>query len=337
MYGFIDDYIPLNMVEILMRVTQEEIFHITIGEIPDINKKYISPIRDDRIGECFFNYYNGKLYFIDFANSKTHMDCFGIIQDKYNISLTKTLIFVNNHFKLGLNGIGTPVDIKFKPQDIVKEVKPYIDIIYKIKPYNKADIAYWNNYGINKENLIEDGILSVLWYKFYSNRVKREIIIRPKSLSFIYTEFFPKVKIYSPFEKKTNGKWIANVTQNDIGNIKNLPILAKKLIITKSYKDNRVLRNHGVLSIWFQNEGMLPDDKYLYNLGKRFDKIIVLFDNDKAGIIAAKKITQEINSRLPNTARYVSVPIKAGVKDPSDLYKHNRFELINFINKSNLL
>jgi 5S rRNA maturation endonuclease (ribonuclease M5) len=211
------------------------------------------------------------------------------------------------------------------------------DIIYKIKPYTKADIEYWNKYGITKEELMIDGILSILWYKFYSNRMKREVIIRPKGLSFIYTEFFPKVKIYSPYEKKTNGKWIANVTQNNIGNIKNLPIHAKKLIITKSYKDCRVLQNHGVLSIWFQNEGMLPDDKYLYNLGKRFDEIIVLFDNDRAGIIASKKITQEINSRLPNKARYVIISSFKGVTDPSDLYKYNRFELINFINKSNLL
>src|SRR4029077_4179226 len=84
--------------------------------------------------------------------------------------------------------------------------------------------------------------------------------------------------------------------ENDVGNYNNLPPEGELLIITKSYKDHRVLRNVGYNNvIWFQNEGCIPDRWILNNLVRRFKRIIVLFDSDYSGTMAAIKLCNILN------------------------------------------
>lgn len=335
-----DDYVNLTIEGVLLRISQEEIFSVIAGELPDVSKLYISFVRDDRIGDCYFNYYNNKLYFTDFGHSNPHMDCFSVYQEKYNLSLIQVLKFLNNHFKLGLGG-GEPVQIKYKPVSKEKNTRKHTDILYRTRTFNRiVDGKFWSPYGISRDNLFEDSVLPILWYKFYSNRKKEDIIIRPLDIypTYAYSEFSPRVKIYSPYKDKNSGKWVTNTNKNDIGNLNNLPVNGDKLVITKSYKDCRVLRNLGIVSIWFQNEGVIPDIGYVVNLCNRFAKIIVIFDNDKAGIDAGKRVVNTINSHFPMKATSVLIPLLAGVTDSSDFYKsQGKFKLIKFLSTKNLI
>ena len=85
----------------------------------------------------------------------------------------------------------------------------------------------------------------------------KTVIIRPKTISYGYYEFVPRVKIYTPSAPKHRGKWITNTNINDIGGLEQLPISGDKLVITKSYKDRRCLTNYGINTIWLQNEGII--------------------------------------------------------------------------------
>jgi hypothetical protein len=99
-----------------------------------------------------------------------------------------------------------------------------------------------------------------------------------------------------------------------------------------------VLRNFGINTVWFQNEGITPDISFIVSLCKRFTKMVILYDNDRAGIKAAANVTAFINSNFPLTTSPLSVPLSANVTDTSDFYKFKgKFELISFLTQHNLL
>lgn len=346
MYGF-SEYIPLDMVEILKRVSQYEIVEQLIpGTKPIVlDERITSPLRPDNTPKCYFTWYDNKLKFVDFAKYNRSMDCFDMIQRLYGVSLYGALVMINNHFKLGL-GTNSPVQkiapVIYTESDLklLRKDKSFFEIDFKPRPFDdKSDKKYWSRFQISKNNLDEDGVYAVIWYKFFSHKINKSIVIRPIDICYAYTEFTGKLKIYRPLSNNPKGKWLTNCGENDIGNIGNISERGEKLIITKSYKDCRVLRNQGIKDvIWFQNEGMIPKEEIMLDLIQRFERIIILFDNDEAGLLASSKVVEYINNLITGKAKSVFIPQFTGIKDPADLIdKKGREELMKFINTEQLL
>ena len=87
------------------------------------------------------------------------------------------------------------------------------------------------------------------------------------------------------------------------------------LTITKSLKDVMELYQLGYSSIAPSSESARIEDDFMRLLHKRFEKVIIFFDNDEAGITGAGKITYHhgINS--------IMIPIEYKTKDLSDTIK----------------
>ena len=340
MYGIQDEYIPLDKIEILKRVSQEEIFKMIFGEYPVIGKSYLSPLRNDNTAGCYFGYYGGKLYFIDFTTTPSHYDCFNMVQKYYNLTFRETLEYVNSYFSLGLEygGIVKPI-IYNKPLQSNGGNKSGVDIMFKARNFNENDRNYWlKKYDITDKQLTDDDVYPIIWYKIFDS-TDNVRVVRPKNATYAYTGFeYNRVKLYSPYSPKKKGKWISNCIADDVGQLDMLPLYGNKLIVSKAYKDSRILRNYGVNSVWFQNEGTIPNVSILVNLCKRFDEIIILFDNDKAGIDASERIMTVINSHCPKKSRRVFIPEKSDCKDPSDFYeKYGRIELLSILVKNKII
>lgn len=342
MYGYIGDFIPLNEEEILKRISQEEIIEMVLGYKPILYQWIKSPIRRDNKPGARFENWRGKLFFIDFADNPTHRVAIRFVADYYNITWFETLKIINKHFELGL-GDHNEDDI-LEPKPIVYnqieqahykgQDKERVVITYRPRPLDLRDKGYWNPYQITKAQLMEDDVYAVVWYKFYSFNKKQWIVLRPRDICYAYTEWHERIKIYRPFFEKQ--RFTTNCSENDIGNLKNLPISGRDLIITKSYKDCRVLRNQGLITIWLQNEGCVPDQAILIDLCERFDNIWIWFDNDDPGIQAAFKITNIINKLYPDKALPIYLPqslLAFHIKDPSDLTKKSENDLKQFINE----
>ena len=107
-----------------------------------------------------------------------------------------------------------------------------------------------------------------------------------------------------------------------------------QLMITKSYKDYRVLRNLGVNVTWFQNEGSVPNN--LKKIINGYKDVIIFFDNDYTGLEASEKLVNIIG----NKAREIYLPIpllEEGIKDASDMYlKKGVDELKLFLTKNKI-
>lgn len=337
MYGYIKQYIPLSREEILKRITEEEIFSYIFNENIDLHKKYVAPYRQDNNAGCFFSFYNDKLQFVDFGDKETHKNCFDLFRRTYNLSYRETLERINSIFKLGLGGNSDEIkEVKYTPKienTISPNVKKETKILCYLRDYNLEDLKFWGSYGISKEQLISDKVYPVIAFK--SEKNGEPYIINNLKQSYVFSDFEGnRLKIYSPY---SNYKWVTNCNQNDIGEINKLPKKGNRLIITKSYKDCRVLRNMGLNSIWLQNERVVPRDDTLKDLCKRFKDIYVFFDNDSTGLSHTKVMMDKLKEVCykKNKIKNILIPpilLKDNIKDISDFRKiKGRDETIKFL------
>lgn len=344
MYGY-SEIITLSPEEILQEISQEDIFGIFIKEkiIADKDKAtYVAPYRDDKNPACYFEEYEGKLCFIDFADTLQSKDCFGLVSKCTGLNFKDSLQYIVKHFSLGKgNRPKRNVVIKKENEVVeVKKIKKNRTITYAPREFNGKDKKFWTQYKISRKELIEDKVIPITLYKSI-NRKGEPFIIQSFDLMYAYTDFEDgKAKIYRPYGNKDE-KWFTNCTQNDIGGVNHLPSHGDLLVISKSYKDYRVLRNQGLNSVWFQNEGMIPSPTLLVQLCKRFSKIIVWFDNDNAGIKASRIVSSHINSLYPGKSRPIYLDttlLEEKIKDPSDLIaKKGEEELIKFLKDKKIL
>lgn len=326
---------------ILKYVSEEEIFGLVFGFIPEEGEYVTSPFRLDKRPGCWFEYApNGKLIFKDFGNSTTwrgirlsHLDCFGAVQYYYQLpNFYKTLEFIKNVMI-------DNAEVVLKPRRVhsVIERRPMkgVKIHIEPRPFQEVDRQFWEPYGITSSNLIEDDVYAIGRYQLLNTKkgnIRKEVI----TPCYSYSGFEEgRKKLYFPYRKKK--RFITNCTPNDIGEIESLPLFGDQLILSKSYKDCRVLRNQGITSVWLQNEGSVPGEEIITTLSERFTNIIVFFDNDYAGITASIKIRDIINSFYPQKARNLYLPeilLNKNITDPADMYstlgKKNLLQFLKF-------
>ena len=314
----------LDKDKILEIVSEEDIFEMIFGFKPKEFDYVTSPFRQDNKPGCWFEYsISGKLKFIDWASDyyvngvkMVSMDCFDAVKLYYQLTnFYDTLHFIYNHLIQGKEI--TADKLVKKEKSVKKREKNKSSILIETREFDFRDANFWKKYGISSQQLLEDKVFALKKYKII-NTTKANRAIRCLGVSYAYTDFEDgKKKIYSPFASK-HGKFITNCGKDDIGGLKALSEKGEKLIITKSYKDYRVLRNQGYDSIWFQNEGMFPTSFTLLPILARFEETIVFFDNDRAGIDASEKLIEYISS-INNSTRVRSICTpNPKIKDPSD-------------------
>lgn len=304
---------------IFSKVREEDIYNIVFNTKIEYDvHTYKNPIREDKEGRCFFTYNNGVLWFIDYGNVDiTHYTAITFIKEYYNLSHLEAMKYIAGYFNITEQSITVNENhIKYSTEHNIKE---RVNITYIKNKFENKDYAFWNKYFISKENLEEDNILKIIQMKIINN-TKTSTINFFKPVFVIYQSLDKeRIKIYQPNVK--NFRFTTNCNKNDIGNIENYNSNNQNLIITKSYKDCRVLRNLNIPNtniIWFQNEGSKPDDENVINKIKSHKNIILLFDNDNAGIKASKKIKNYLFENYNIVVKLRYIPLKYG-KDISDL------------------
>ena len=321
----------ISKKSILDLITQEQIFQLVFKHEIEEFDYVVSPLRQDKTPGCWFSYHtNGILYFIDFGHTRTHSDCFNIVQDYFqfpNFYLTleyiyKTLIQGNDSIE--------PLIVK---EESFKLVKEKVKLLIEARPFNPADGKFWSQYEIEKKHLMEDRVFPVQKL-FALNTKSGSHIIDCKDIAYSYNDFpESRKKIYFPM-REGKRRFLTNCTKNDVGGINSLVHYGKELIITKSYKDLRVLKNNGKNVVWFQNEGMIPNNTILELLITSFRTIIVWFDNDQTGISASEKVKNHINALAPSKAKNLWLPersLELGIKDPSDCIAKDKNLFHNFL------
>jgi len=335
----------ISKEQILEYVSQEDIFQLVFGYKPIEYLHVTSPFRKDINPGCWFevDVLTEKLRFVDFANKEvknrikmSNIDCFDAVTIFFKMpSFYHTLNFIKKE-------LITNKKIKnkiFHREPAKKKVKKHTTITVNTRAFNYPDKVFWSKrYKITQKQLLSDKTFGVSKFKIDNPRKNINVII-PRTITYVYTGFQKdRKKIYSPYN--TSNKFITNCNQEDVGGINTLSFLKNFLIITKSYKDYRVLKNLGLDVIWFQNEGAFPINKEFWKTINKYSEIIVFFDNDRAGEEASEKLLDYLKKGFFGITRRISFSkelLKQRIKDPSDsVHRKNIQYLINFLTNNNI-
>lgn len=317
---------------ILQYVSEEQLFEHVLGFIPKEYDYICSPLRVDNNPGAYFQrgLHSNKLLFVDYADSFCNTyDCFAFIQRYYNLSgFFETLQFIQHHIIEKNNLEKTHINLSSK----VENQRKSAELIIETRPFNRTDGIYWDKFGISKGNLMDDKVFPVQKI-FLKNGRKGNKTIPVYTKCYAFTDFPEnRKKLYFPY-KKGRYRFLSTCTRNDV-NTENMDRTTKQLVISKSYKDYRVLKNLGVNNIWFQNEGAFPEN--LQEIVEGFKDVVIFFDNDEAGINAANKLNLLINNS--RVVHFDTALLAKGIKDPADMYASKGVEALkSFLLQNNII
>jgi len=303
---------------ILEHTTEYDIYSYYIGNKFDIGRIMTSPLHIDN--HPSFGIYKssryGNLMFKDHSTGVSG-DCIMFVSKLFKISRREALIKIlsdisNKDLTYSTEGITI--------QEDYKTVSTVISV--KKKPFCKIDDDYWNQFSLFRDDLRHFSVFPICEY--WINGIVQSWSYKQTNPGYCY-EIYNKYKIYKPLANKSE-KWISNCGSYDIQGYEQLSMNGDLLIITKALKDVMVLYKLGYQAIAPQGENHNIPEKIMSVLKDRFTKIVVFYDNDKAGINGANKIANKFELQT------ISIP-QEYPKDISDYTKEygldNSKELLN--------
>lgn len=284
-------------------LSEEAVFTLVFGYVPDFEGRVCSPLRYDRKPGCYFRRYRGKLYFCDFASSDRPMDCYEMLRIKRGLQSYRDA-FREAHREC--EGVQLP-------RARLRDSESGSQIRFNRRRWLPQDQSYWEPFGITREQLRHAGVQPVAEYEL---RTGEQIIQRRmQELCYVYTGFEGmRVKLYFP-ERKGRYRFLSTCKADDVGYVPGNGTM-ERVIISKSYKDAQVLANLGWHTLWLQNEGMMPRMETFHRLLKDTGEVVIFMDNDAAGRKAADKLRQRLAEWNPMV---VELPATMG-KDPAEAW-----------------
>lgn len=323
MFSFENASLPVTLEEIQAKITDYQIFKYYCENFEEVNKPFRSALYSDKNPGCRI-YVNGssQLMYKDFGTGD-HFSCVNYVMAKYRCNFQEALNIIANDFNIKKVDPKVPVEI-ILANDVgfERSFKPKSKTVINIEPqpFNATDYEYWSQYGIQLTTLIKYNVFSCKTVFIYKTDgvIRLEYSKSNPIYAYRFTDESGEIsyKIYKPYADKTK-KWLFNGGSNNIEGYDQLPERDKVLIITKSLKDCICYNEIGYSAISLQGEHNQLKDNLLDKLYKRFDYIIMNYDNDEDGKKATLKIADKHN--IP----YFYIH---GAKDLSDLIKISGLE-----------
>lgn len=310
--------------EILSKVSEKDIMeHYYHCSITDRKAIYKNIIRNDKEGTCYFNWFRGHYYLVDRGRGiDFNFNCFTLVRHLYNCTFAESLFYINKDMNLNLSSDvvsvpGRKVVKETKVDDSKLNSRRKLNYEIKARKWNDDDVIYWNRFNITTETLIKFNVLPVSSFKSdcdnFSFNFKTMYTYTKEDPCYCYAfkrKKKIKVKIYRPFN--TTYKWQGNTSSSDIFGYDQLPEYTNVIYICSSLKDLMCLHEMGLIAIAPQSESTdIPED-ILNELQYRCNKFIILFDNDKAGVLNSIKYAKKY------ACRYITLPEMDDNKDVAD-------------------
>lgn len=293
---------------VLSRISEESIFCYYM-DLPKITKKLVrSIVRNDSKPTCGF-FRKNYLYLKDFATGDCY-NCFGLVMRIYGCSYYSALNKIADDFGLTNNStLLNKVSIipKYRKTERCK-------IQIEKQDYTEQQLDWWKQFGITLPILKKYNVYSCK-YVFLNNAINAQSTDKcPIYGYYMGKDTVELWRIYFP--NRTSFRFLSNTPASLIQGFKQLPEKGNLLVITKSMKDVMTFYSLGIPAIAPNSEHLFINENVLDDLKMRFKHIVVMYDNDLAGINGMSKI-KKIHPELI----YSWIPRHLGSKDISDLYK----------------
>lgn len=299
-----------NKETLLARYSEEEIMEM-MG-VPIEERRFCSPFRNDRTPTCSLWRAPGNevLYFMDWAVFSEPVDCFGLYMYLYNCSFNESIVGIWRMFDQEFSSKPST-----KPANVIdSRVLTETRITATARSWTPKDLRWWNRFGVTRIELDKYLVYpaNIVW-------LGDRIVYQHSSpqIPSVYYYLFPKgIKVYFPNRDynrfyHNNGKLIQGWTQ--------LPLSGKVCVVTKSLKDVMLFSRFGIPAVAPQSESIIIEESTLVELSERFDNVVVVYDHDRAGIIALLKYRK---LGLP----VFILPRSWGTKDITDFYAKYGFD-----------
>lgn len=312
---------------LLDRASQETYLEYYLG-IPVKKGLFKSPLRQDNSPTCaFYRNVQGDIIFKDFSGHFSG-NFISVVMFKYDCSYYKALRIIANDFgyikcsKLQKNP--KPVNIS---NTIFKDAGEAC-IQIESQEFTKDELNWWNQYGITEKILKKFRVFSCKTV-FLNGRIFT--YSSPRHPIFGYyrgkndndTELW---RIYLPKHRSREPRFLSNWKSIMLQGVKQLPKEGNVLVVTKSMKDVMCLYSLGITAVAPNSENLFLTENQFKKLQKRFKHIILLYDNDLAGISNMNKFKKQFGVKC------MWIPRSYKAKDISDFYsKYGREETLKLI------
>ena len=301
----------VNLTNILIksrRTLSEKLFEVIsdydiycelIGAEVEIGDFIHSPIRSDKkpTFRLFVPADKEVVFFKDFAwvggDVFTFVRLFALYQEGIALNSRFQIIkYLDIRLSLGLFG-SNPGKGKFTKRKVDHNFYISKSIIkFKSREFTKRDLRYWKSFFITEHILKLFDVRSV--HKLLN--AEGEVIhsVGTTTLTFAFV-IYDKIKLYSP-EADKEFKW-RNTCPSDyyqgLQQILTLKSVNTTLIWTKALKDVMVFYafiGHKYDILAPHGESYKPKDRFLQMLFKKYTRIIVIYDFDRAGVAGANAL-----------------------------------------------
>ena len=304
--------------EYLLERNSQETYLSYYLNVPVSKKLVRNPLRNDkRPTASFYKNKSGDIIFKDFGSDFSG-NFIAVVMEKYKVSYYKALKIIANDF-------GYIEDPKLKKcekpivkSDIVFTETKSAVIRVQIQDFSKSELEWWQQFGITEKTLKKFKVFScaTVWLNGY-------IFIKSTNTKPVFGYYRGKDKdgnelwrIYLPNHKVNEPKFINNWKKTMLQGSKQLPKEGELLVITKALKDVMSLYELGITAIAPCSENLFLTESQYNKLKERFKKIVIFYDNDKAGIANMNKFRKQFPDLIP-----FWIPFKYGCKDVSDFIK----------------
>ena len=299
----------------LLSKHSEEVYMEHYLGIPVKKGLFRSPLRKDSNPTCsFYRNSKGELIFKDFSGD-FYGNFINVVMRMFNLSYYSAMNKIAADFNLTNDTVSAVKQEIVEPPKFESSGPSKIQV--ETQPFTAAELNWWKDFGITPEILKK--------YKVFSCEhifLNDSIIGESSSKCPIYGYYGNKMnklelwRIYYPFNRKRGIRFLTNWPAKKIQGFEQLPDTGNLLVITKSMKDVMCLSSLGINAIAPNSENLFISDSVLEQLKQRFKIIIVLYDNDLAGLDNMR----EIKEKHPDLI-YSWIPRKYNAKDISDFYK----------------
>ena len=309
----------ISKTEIFSKFSEAQVLGTVLPEVTEIPCLICSPLRVDRHPSfCFYMSDNNHVRYVDYANRNVSGSLLDFLCEYWHCTFNQAL---DRICKLMIK----EGDVVIKPKQIKtftrKEADMLTKIEVKVRPWRDYDYEYWESYGITKPWLRYAEIYPIS-YKIVTKKdaltgKASRYVFPTHRYAYCFTERKEgklQLKIYQPYD--TNGyKWCSKMDASVIGLWTKIPDKGDRVIIASSLKDALVLSCQlHIPAICLQGEGYDISDTAIGELKRRYMKVFISFDVDKAGIADGEKLAKR-------TGFTNIIPDLGTEKDYSDYYK----------------
>jgi hypothetical protein len=274
-------------------------------------KNISNPFLPDKQNTPSFNIFqctqNNDWRYKDFATGDEG-SCFDLVMNLYKVPFPEAIEIINRDLCLLIENI----QIQNHNHNKSKLLKQEYSI--KKREYTGPEMAFWHKFGINIEILNKYNVVAI---EEFSNTSKEGKIYSVKSNpdKFIFGyENGDWLKLYKPLdEKQYRFQYLGTKVQDYIFGWSQLSENADLIFITGGEKDVMTLAAMGFNAISLNSETAVLDNRTADELKQRFEKIIILYDNDQTGLKQSELLVAKHNFH-----RIVLPVIRNNGKDISD-------------------